>query len=73
MNFCGYKINEYRMKLRDKGKRKLKKKVKKLTNQVYEGKISSKEAKKYFAGHMGYIKYADTYNLVNKLFYIENN
>lgn len=25
------------------------------------------------AGHMGYIKYADTYNLVNKLFYIENN
>ena len=56
MNFCGYKINEYRMKLRDKGKRKLKKKVKKLTNQVYDGKISSKEAKKYLAGHMGYIK-----------------
>lgn len=27
VNFCGYKINEYRMKLRDKGKRKLKKKV----------------------------------------------
>ena len=26
VNFCGYKINEYRMKLRDKGKRKLKKK-----------------------------------------------
>ena len=73
VNFCGYKINEYRMKLRDKGKRKLKKKVKKLTNQVYDGKISSKEAKKYLAGHMGYIKYADTYNLVNKLFYIENN
>ena len=47
VNFCGYKINEYRMKIRDKGKRKLKKKVKKLTNQVYDGKISSKEAKKY--------------------------
>lgn len=28
VNFCGYKINEYRMKLRDKGKRKLKKKNK---------------------------------------------
>ena len=25
VNFCGYKINEYRMKIRDKGKRKLKK------------------------------------------------
>ena len=23
VNFCGYKINEYRMKIRDKGKRKL--------------------------------------------------
>ena len=28
VNFCGYKINEYRLKIRDKGKRKLKKKVK---------------------------------------------
>ena len=30
VNFCGYKINEYRMKIRDGGKRKLKLKVKKL-------------------------------------------
>ena len=30
VNFCGYKINEYRLKIRDKGKRKLKKKVKEL-------------------------------------------
>ena len=29
VNFCGYKINEYRLKIRDKGKRKLKEKVKK--------------------------------------------
>lgn len=28
VNFCGYKINAYRLKIRDKGKRKLKKKVK---------------------------------------------
>jgi len=28
VNFCGYKINEYRLKLRDKGKRKLKKEIK---------------------------------------------
>ena len=34
VNFCGYKINEYRMKLRDKGKQKLKKKVKKLTFKI---------------------------------------
>lgn len=28
VNFCGYKINEYRLKIREKGKRKLKKKIK---------------------------------------------
>ncbi len=71
VNFCGYKINAYRMKLRDKGKRRLKKKVKYLEKQVYLGNMTSKEAKKYLAGHMGYIKYADTYNLENRLFYIE--
>ena len=71
VNFCGYKINEYRMKLRDKGKRKLKKKVKKLTNKIYTGDISSKDARIYLAGHMGYIKYANVKNLIDKLFYIE--
>ncbi len=71
VNFCGYKINEYRLKIRDKGKRKLKKKVRKLKCLVKDGKISSIEAKKYLVGHMGYIKVADTYNLENKLFYRE--
>ena len=71
VNFCGYKINEYRMKIRDKGKRKLKKKVKYLTNQIYKGKMTSKEAKKYLAGHLGYVKYANVSNLLNKLFYFE--
>jgi RNA-directed DNA polymerase len=49
VNFCGYKINEYRMKIRDKGKRKLKNKVKKLKQQVKNGVITSKEAKKIFS------------------------
>ena len=52
-------------------KRKLKKKLKKLTEQVKKGKITSKEAKKYLAGHMGYIQIANIYNLTNKLFYTE--
>lgn len=71
VNFCGYKINEYRMKLRDKGKRKLKKKIKYLKYEIKNGNMTSKEAKKYLAGHMGYIKYANVNNLLNKLFYIE--
>ena len=71
VNFCGYKINEYRLKIRDKGKRKLKKKVKQLKEQIKLGKITSKEAHKYLAGHMGYIKIADVKNLTDKLFYNE--
>lgn len=71
VNFCGYKINEYRLKIRDIGKRKLKKKVKTLQSKVKNGEISSKEARKYLAGHFGYIKWANTYNLTNKLFFIE--
>lgn len=71
VNFCGYKINEYRLKIRDKGKRKLKNKVKKLKKEIKKGKISSKEAKKYLAGHMGYIKIANVKNLTDSLFYNE--
>ena len=71
VNFCGYKINEYRLKIRYKGKRKLKKKVKKLEELVKQGKITSKEAHRYLAGHMGYIKLANVKNLTEKLFYIE--
>ena len=71
VNFCGYKINEYRLKIRDKGKRKLKKKVKKLKEQIRIGKISSKEAKRYLAGHLGYIQIANVKNLTDKLFYKE--
>lgn len=68
VNFCGYKINEYRLKIRDKGKRKLKKKVKKLKYKIRIGEITSKEAKKYLAGHMGYIKYANVNNLTKRIF-----
>ena len=72
INFCGYKINEYRLKLRDRGKRKLKLRIKKLKQKVKTGEITSHEAKRYLAGHIGYIKWADIYNLSNKLFYIED-
>ena len=72
VNFCGYKINEYRLKIREKGKRKLKKKVKELKYKIRTGQITSKEAKKYLAGHLGYIKIANVNNLKNKLFYTED-
>ena len=35
------------------------------------GEISYKEAHKYLAGHMGYIKIANVKNLIDELFYKE--
>ncbi|MCH5209484.1 MAG: hypothetical protein J1F01_00825 [Oscillospiraceae bacterium] len=32
---------------------------------------ATEEARKYLAGHLGYIKYANVNNLINKLFYVE--
>ena len=63
VNFCGYKINEYRLKIREKGKRKFKSKVKQLTKQVKAGKITSKEAYKYVSGQLGFIEIAISSNL----------
>ena len=71
VNFCGYKINEYRLKIRDKGKRKLKQKVKELKYYIREEKLTSKEAKKYLAGHLGYLKIANVNNLTKEIFYLE--
>lgn len=69
VNFCGYKTNEYRLKIRDRGKKKLKKKVKLLKKQIKEKKLNCYKAKQYLCGHFGYIKHADVYNLTKKVFY----
>ncbi len=68
VNFCGYHINEYRLKLRHKGKVKLKRKIKKLKLKVKKGELSSKEAKQFLCGHYGYLKYASCYHLRKKYF-----
>ena len=46
------------------------KKIKELKCLIKNGKINSKEAKKYLAGHIGYIHYANIRNLTKKIFYI---
>lgn len=68
VNFCGYKINEYRLKIRTSGKKKLKDKVKKLKYEIKNNKLTTKEAYKYLAGHLGYINIANVRNLEKKLF-----
>ncbi len=69
VNFCGYKINEYRLKIRTRGKKSLKDKVKKLETQIQQGKLTTKDAYKFLSGHLGYIQIANVKTLENKLFY----
>ena len=71
VNFCGYKIKENKLKIREKGKRKLKKKIKYLKYMTRIGKMTCKEARKYLCGHIGYIQIADIHGLINNLFYLE--
>ena len=66
VNFCGYKINENSMKVRDKGKKKFKKKVKKLLREIKNENLSSKDARIYLTGHLGYFNIANTYTLKKK-------
>jgi len=68
VNFCGYLIKENSIRLRQKGKKKLKKKIKLLKYKIRQGEISSKQAKLYLCGHFGYVKYADVEGLTSKLF-----
>ena len=51
------------------GKRKLKNKVKELKYKIRIGDMTSKEAKKYLCGHIGYIKIANVKNLTDKVFF----
>ena len=69
VNFCGYKINPYRLKIRDRGKKKLKKKIKYLKGEIKQGNMTSCEAQTYLCGHYGYIQYANVHDLTQKLFY----
>lgn len=73
VNFCGYKINENRIKVREKGKKKFKKKVKVLLENIKAGNISAKQARIYLTGHIGYFKIANTYNLEKRNIFLESD
>ena len=71
INFCGYKINENRIKIRNSSKYRMKRKLKGYTKQLKSGKITLSEIQKSIAGWLGYVKHADSYNLRKSMFYIE--
>lgn len=69
INFCGYYITEKSLRIRFKGKQKLKRKLKLIEYLINNRKIKIVEAKKYLNGHVGYMCHANVNNLVNRLFY----
>lgn len=71
INFCGYKIKVGRMYLRNKGKKKLIKKLKYIRKNIAFRNITVEEARRSLAGHVGYMKIADVRELVNKYFYLK--
>ena len=71
VNFCGYKINEKRMKIRHTSKCRMKRKLKKYTRLLKEDRITLPEIQRSIADWLGYVKHADSYNLRKSMFYIE--
>ena len=71
VNFCGYKINEYRLKIRNSSKYRMKRKLKLFTKELKDGQITLPEIQRSIAGWLGYVKHADSYNLMKSMFYIE--
>lgn len=49
----------------------MKRKLKRYTRQLKEGKITLPEIQRSIAGWLGYVKHADSYNLRKSKFYIE--
>jgi len=71
VNFCGYKTNEKRLKIRHTSKCRMKRRLKKYTKLLQEGKITMPDIQRSIAGWLGYAKHADSYNLLKSMFYIE--
>jgi len=68
VNFCGYKINVNSMKLINRGKKKVVKKIKYIRYMIENGKTDISSAKRLLTGHLGYMQIADVGGIVKKYF-----
>lgn len=68
VNFCGYKITEKGLRLRQRGKKKVVQKLKYIRYNLKQGNMTIIDAKRLLAGHMGYMCIADVRGIVKKYF-----
>lgn len=66
LNFCGYKIYETHILIRNSSKNKIKKKIKLWNKQYKENKLDILKVRLSFNSWLGHIKHANTYNILNK-------
>lgn len=64
INFCGYRIYETHILVRDRCKKKIKKKIKKWNKQYDNSELDITKLKLSFGSWLGHVKHADSFNLV---------
>ena len=66
INFCGYRIYETHILIRDRCKKKIKCKIRKWNDEFDKGILYILKFKLSFGSWLGHVKHANSYNLVNK-------
>lgn len=66
INFCGYRIFETHILLRNNSKKKMKKKIKKWNKQSKINELEMKKFKTSLNSWLGHVSHANSYNIVNR-------
>lgn len=64
VNFCGYRIYETHILLRNRSKKKIKGKIREWNNLYIINKLNVSEMKLSLGSWLGHAKHANTYNMI---------
>ena len=66
INFCGYRIYETHMLIRDSSKKKIKKKIRKWNKEYDNKELNVNKLILSFNSWLGHSSHANSYNIINK-------
>ena len=66
INFCGYRIYETHMLIRDNSKKKIKKKIKRWNKEYDNKELNVTKLILSFNSWLGHVNHANSYNITNK-------
>ena len=67
VNFCGYRIFETHILVRNRSKKKIKKDIKKWNYLYLNNKLNKKKQELSFNSWLSHVSHADSFNLVNNV------